>query len=241
MTTVELLQQVGLNKYEAEAYYTLLKHDALTGYEVGKHSQVPLSRSYEVLERLVEKGLALVQPGNPPRYRALEPRLFLAQMRSTMENTLNALTDSIATLAQGQNLAEFWVVRGRQAILDRARAMIEGARFTVSVAGSPDCLRELSESLKQARGCHVISRQVKQGTLLLLCDDTEALVGTAEETENAQAVASSNTALLFALRGFFTQQTLIDSAASLDTLQRSEKSWLDWEERKQRRLRHSVA
>jgi predicted transcriptional regulator len=55
MTTVELLQQIGLNKYEAEAYYTLLANEPLTGYELGKRSQVPLSRSYEVLERLTEK------------------------------------------------------------------------------------------------------------------------------------------------------------------------------------------
>jgi len=35
MTTVDLLQQIGLNKYEAEAYYALLTHGPLTGYEVG--------------------------------------------------------------------------------------------------------------------------------------------------------------------------------------------------------------
>ncbi len=81
MTTVELLQQLGLNKYEAEAYYTLLSRGPLTGYEVGKYSQVPLSRSYEILERLTEKGLALVQPGDPPRYIAQEPQRFLSHVR----------------------------------------------------------------------------------------------------------------------------------------------------------------
>ena len=84
MTTIELLQQVGLNKYEAEAYYTLLSEGSLTGYELGKRSQVPLSRSYEILERLVQKGLALVQPGDPPRYAAQEPEQFLGQARSSM-------------------------------------------------------------------------------------------------------------------------------------------------------------
>ena len=74
MTAIELLQQIGLNKYEAEAYSTLLSEGSLTGYELGKRSQVPLSRSYEILERLVQKGLALVQPGDPPRYAAQQPR-----------------------------------------------------------------------------------------------------------------------------------------------------------------------
>ncbi|HEX4716550.1 MAG TPA: helix-turn-helix domain-containing protein, partial [Ktedonobacteraceae bacterium] len=75
--SIDLLQEIGLNKYEAEAYYTLLTQGPLTGYELGKRSQVPLSRSYDVLERLSQKGLALAQPGDPARYMALDPRLFL--------------------------------------------------------------------------------------------------------------------------------------------------------------------
>jgi sugar-specific transcriptional regulator TrmB len=54
MATIDLLQHIGLNKYEAEAYYTLLTHGPLTSYEVGKYSQVPGSRSYEILERLLD-------------------------------------------------------------------------------------------------------------------------------------------------------------------------------------------
>ena len=87
MTAVEQLQQVGLNKYEAEAYYTLLAEGPLTGYELGKRSQVPLSRSYEILERLTQKGLALVQPGDPPRYSAEDPGRFLEPVRAARETS----------------------------------------------------------------------------------------------------------------------------------------------------------
>ena len=91
MSVVELLQQIGLNKYEAEAYYTLLAQGPLTGYELGKRSQVPLSRSYEILERLAQKGLVLVQPGDPPYYAAEEAERLLGQVRSTMTATLDTL------------------------------------------------------------------------------------------------------------------------------------------------------
>src|SRR5215475_2744408 len=111
MTAIEQLQQVGLNKYEAEAYHTLLTEVPLTGYELGKRSQVPLSRSYDVLERLSQKGLALAQPGEPARYQALEPALFLGQVRSTMEQTLNRLTETLAPVQSPANSGEFWVVR----------------------------------------------------------------------------------------------------------------------------------
>ena len=113
MATVDLLQHIGLNKYEAEAYYALLTHGPLTGYEVGKFSQVPGSRSYEILERLLEKGLALVQPGDPPRYSAQDPHAVFERFRATMETTLNALATSLASLAPGDRMSEFWVVRGQ--------------------------------------------------------------------------------------------------------------------------------
>src|SRR5579859_4564785 len=114
MSTTELLQQIGLNKYEAEAYYTLLAEGPLTGYELGKRSQVPLSKSYEILERLAQKGLALVQPGDPPRYIAGEPQQFLGQVRSTMSATLDDLATALASLSRPDTSAEFWVLRGQQ-------------------------------------------------------------------------------------------------------------------------------
>src|SRR5581483_3871983 len=111
--SIDLLQEIGLNKYEAEAYYTLLTQGALTGYELGKRSQVPLSRSYDVLERLSQKGLALAQPGDPARYKALEPALFLGRVRSTMEHTLNTLASTLTAANQDTPSGEFWVIRGR--------------------------------------------------------------------------------------------------------------------------------
>src|SRR4051794_30646817 len=95
---VELLQRLGLNKYEAEAYAALVANGPMTGYELGKRSQVPLSRSYEILERLTQKGLALVQPADPPRYAAEAPEVFLARTRAAQAATLDALTAAFAAL-----------------------------------------------------------------------------------------------------------------------------------------------
>src|SRR6202521_6072014 len=129
--SINLLQQIGLNKYEAEAYYTLLSQGPLTGYELGKRSRVPLSRSYQLLEHLTQKGLALAQPGNPPRYTATTPDLFLARVRTTMAETLAALTEVLPSLPSVDTTGEFWVIRGRQHILERTQAMIAGAQHTL--------------------------------------------------------------------------------------------------------------
>src|SRR5512134_2302293 len=124
---VDLLQRVGLNKYEAEAYAALVQHGPLTGYELGKRSAVPLSRSYEILERLTARGLALVQPGDPPRYIAEAPEQLLERTRTTTAATLDALAHALAELGPSALPEGFWVVRGQEHILAHARTYIARA------------------------------------------------------------------------------------------------------------------
>lgn len=183
MMSIDLLQEIGLNKYEAEAYYTLLTQGPLTGYELGKRSQVPLSRSYDVLERLSQKGLALAQPGEPARYQALEPALFLGQVRSTMEQTLNTLAKTLAPVQPPASSGEFWVVRGQRHILARAQALCAQASRSIELALPEKLLATLSESLTQAsqRGCRTaltVTNPASAATIALLIDKQEALLGT---------------------------------------------------------------
>src|SRR3954454_3572677 len=105
---VELLQRIGLNKYEAEAYLALLADGPLTGYELGKRSSVPLSKSYEVLERLARRGLALVQPGEPARYLADRAERFLEHTRAEQAAVLSALTAALAEATPADPADEFW-------------------------------------------------------------------------------------------------------------------------------------
>ena len=248
MTTVELLQQIGLNKYEAEAYYTLLTQEPLTGYELGKRSQVPLSRSYEILERLAQKGLALVQPGDPPHYTAEKPGRFLGQVRATMLATLDALDSSLAALPRSDTSGEFWVLRGRQHILARVQALIAESQQTIQLSLLANSEPEVVDLLTRARtrGCSVFrltTASVGNGGaehVLLLVDDREALVGLLAPAEGCQAVISANEGLVAALRGYFANQVPAKvSAPSISTEARQQNdqlAWLAWEDRKQRRL-----
>ena len=248
MTVVELLQQIGLNKYEAEAYYTLLTQEPLTGYELGKRSQVPLSRSYEILERLAQKGLAIVQPGDPPRYTAEKPGQFLGQVRATMLATLDALDSSLATLPRSDTSGEFWVLRGRQHILARVQSLIAGAQRTIYLNLPTNYETEVVDLLAfaRSRGCSIfrprtaITGNAGMEPILLLVDDREALVGLLAPTESCQAVISTNEALVETLKGRFTNQMParmpIPSISTEPTQLSDHLDWLAWEERKQRRL-----
>ena len=246
MTAVEQLQQVGLNKYEAEAYYTLLAEGPLTGYELGKRSQVPLSRSYEILERLTQKGLALVQPGDPPRYSAEGPGRFLGQVRQAMTKTLDTLAVSLAALTGSRSEDEFWVLRGQQHVLARARAMVGGAQRTVNLYLSPAYAAELADDLVLARekGCRilrastVVQDHTEADVILLLVDEREILAGTLMPADRCQCVVSENRALVTALSSYFARLPYNTAPVSspATTPQSDRLDWVAWEDRKQRRL-----
>lgn len=239
MDTLQLLQQIGLTKYEAEAYATLVQYDSMTGYELGKQSHVPLSRIYEILERLVEKGLVLVQPGEPPRYRAQEPEYFLGQVRTSMEQTLNTLAASLTLLHSRQPSDEFWVVRGQRSTLERVHRLLGEAQEDVDLVMPAAHLAEVQEDLWQAqeRGCSVWQASTTTlsapDSVLVLCDRRLALVGTL----SSQAIVTSNPALTLTLRGYFEHHRLTNTNARFDLVSRERGiAWLAWEERKQRQL-----
>ena len=252
---VDLLQRVGLNKYEAEAYFALLSDGPLTGYELGKRSSVPLSKSYETLERLTRRGLALVQPGDPPRYTAERPERFLAQTRADQDSVLTALDSALSAVQRADPADDFWVVRGRANIVARARALISEAEHDVliGVSGDDDVLAE-TIVLARARGCRVTSRRLDDPghrsaesteaheVIALLADDREALVGTLTPATHCQAVVSANPALALAVRGALGSLRAANAVAPLQVSETPAPAaergtdWLDWETRKQQRL-----
>src|SRR5260221_12979851 len=246
MTAVEQLQQVGLNKYEAEAYYTLLAEGPLTGYELGKRSQVPLSRSYEILERLTQKGLALVQPGDPPRYSAEVRGRLRGLVRQTMTQTLDTLAVSLAALTGSRSEDEFWVRRGQHHVLARARALVRGAKRTVGLYLSPAYASELADDLVLARekGCRIsrastaVQDRTEADVILLLVDEREILAGTLMPADRCQCVVSENRGLVTALSSYFARLPYnTDPVSSPGTTPQSDRlDWAAWDTRNDTRL-----
>ncbi len=69
---IDQVQQLGLSTYEAKAYLALLERETLTVPEVSKLSGVPRARTYDVLDKLVDNGLAVMRPGKFRKYAAVD-------------------------------------------------------------------------------------------------------------------------------------------------------------------------
>jgi HTH-type transcriptional regulator, sugar sensing transcriptional regulator len=77
MQKKRLLQDIGLNAYEAAAYLSLLKLGVSEANVVCKDAEVPYGKVYTVLESLAGKGFVEVQASRPKKFRAINPDMAL--------------------------------------------------------------------------------------------------------------------------------------------------------------------
>jgi sugar-specific transcriptional regulator TrmB len=73
MTIIDDLKEIGLNEYEAKAYRALLESGEQTSRQVAELSKVPLTRVFDVLKSLQEKGLVELIQQKPMIWLALKP------------------------------------------------------------------------------------------------------------------------------------------------------------------------
>jgi len=85
------LARLGLTTYEAKAYLALIRRDSSTAAEVARVGNLPRQRIYDVLAKLVAKGLASARPGVPTKYAATPPELALERLVAECRHDLAQL------------------------------------------------------------------------------------------------------------------------------------------------------
>jgi sugar-specific transcriptional regulator TrmB len=80
------LASLGLNRYEAAVYMSLLGRNRFTATEIATQAGVPRQRVYDVLESLASKGLCVKQLGRRKRiYSAVDPSIALPSLLATYQ------------------------------------------------------------------------------------------------------------------------------------------------------------
>src|SRR3989344_4251605 len=69
---VKFLERLGLTEYEAKSLDTLLKLNEAFAPEISRNAQVPKTRVYDVLEKLIQKNLIIEIYGRPKKYKSIE-------------------------------------------------------------------------------------------------------------------------------------------------------------------------
>ncbi len=156
----QTLVELGLTKYEANAYLALMRRDASAPADVARLAKVPRQRIYDVLATLVEKGLASRRPGPPAKYTAVAPEFaierLLARRRDELDRLEHSSREAIEALApafaEGQKernpLDYIEVLRDRDAINERFGELQAGVQSEILVFTRPPYATPAQENVE---------------------------------------------------------------------------------------------
>jgi len=154
-----------LNDYEVKIWTALLSRGISSAGELSEISNVPRSRSYDVLETLEKKGFVMMKLGKPIKYMAIKPEEVLKRVKTGLqrqaEDHVKMLEDIRGTdlykelfLLYDQGIKKVdastlsGAIRGRNKIYDQMEEMVRNAKKSVVIMTTPKGLMDKYDMLK---------------------------------------------------------------------------------------------
>jgi sugar-specific transcriptional regulator TrmB len=146
---VGVLRRLGLNQYEAKAYYALSVSGNCTAGKLSEAAALPRPRVYDVLDRLQGKGFVALKPGRPVEYAALplleavktlkkQKENSLAQELKTIEDLTKNLQSKMKSTTSDKKLGEevVWTLKGLDSIHSKMNTMLQDAREHIIISST---------------------------------------------------------------------------------------------------------
>ncbi len=161
----ELVKQIkeyfDLNIYETKVWLALLGKGVASAGEIAELSEVPRSRTYDVLESLEKQGFAIMKLGKPVKYIAVKPNVIIEKLKT---NTLKNTDEKLKTLSKLKETKEYaeleqlynvgiepvrhedvsGAIKGKATIYNHVKEVLENAKKQVIICTSVDELKNKS-------------------------------------------------------------------------------------------------
>jgi sugar-specific transcriptional regulator TrmB len=134
----ELLESLGLTEYESRTLSTLFRLQESEAPEISRFSQVPKTRVYDVLDKLVGRNLVIEIRGRPKRYRVLDARTVLSSLVENKKREIKAIEEKAFEFAEA--LADLKKTR-----------LPAGTETVMKVRDARDFERILSQEIEKAQ------------------------------------------------------------------------------------------
>ncbi len=161
------IKDFGLNSYEAKIWTALLSRGISTAGELSEISNVPRSRSYDVLESLERKGFIIMKIDKPIKYMAVPPEEVIERVKKKTLEDAQKQVDIIENLKTSDVLEELKRIHSkgidfiepqdlsaylktRNHYYNQIDSMIKNASSSVFLMTTEEGLIRKSEELKRA-------------------------------------------------------------------------------------------
>jgi len=153
-----------LNLYEVKVWTALLSRGTSTAGELSSISDVPRSRTYDILESLEKKGFILMKLGKPIKFVALKPEEVVERVKRNLVKFAKERTERLENLRNDEVLGELndlftkgvkfvepsdlsGSLRGRQNLYNHMDMMMRGAEKTITIVTTREGLNRKLEAL----------------------------------------------------------------------------------------------
>lgn len=167
-----------LNLYEVRVWTALLSRGVSTAGELSNISDVPRSRTYDILETLEKKGFIVMKLGKPIKFVALKPSEVIERVKKNLIVEANEKSKRLDRLKQEDILEELsglfnegvkfvepadlsGSVKGRQNVYNHLDMMIRDAQSTITIVTTAPGLNRKLEALMP-----VLERAKKRGVTI---------------------------------------------------------------------------
>jgi len=132
INVVNELMKVGLTKYEATVYVTLLENPSITAYEISKRSNVPQSKIYSTVKALMSKNfINLIDQMSPKKYVAIPLEDLLENYKKETDSRIKYIKENAKNMNTGREYDYFLHFYGTDKIFAKLREMIQNAEKSI--------------------------------------------------------------------------------------------------------------
>jgi len=153
-----------LNLYEVKVWTALLSRGTSTAGELSNISDVPRSRTYDILESLEKKGFIVMKLGKPIKFIALKPEEVVERVKKNLVRYATERTKRLESLKGDEVLEELnglftkgikfvepsdlsGSLKGRQNLYNHLDMMIRDAEKTITIVTTAEGLNRKLEAL----------------------------------------------------------------------------------------------
>mgnify|MGYP001606259703 CR=1 FL=1 len=154
-----------LNIYEAKIWTALLSKGVAAAGEISDISNVPRSRTYDVLETLEKRGFIIMKLGKPIKYLAISPEDILKRLRKRIEKESFSKLENLDNVKQTELFNEIQLlhkngienvkveeisasIRGRNNLYDHLETLLKNAKKSVMIVTTANGLIRKADALK---------------------------------------------------------------------------------------------
>lgn len=151
---IEDLSRLGLSNLEAKVYISLLKKSSLTATEISRLAEINRTQTYDILPKLIQRGICIETRGSVKRYFAVEPEKVLSSLEKELnekKNVIKNLSGSLQELynnnANKNNPLDFLqVLSSRNSIISRVETLESEAKEVVLAFNKPPYTMNIGSS-----------------------------------------------------------------------------------------------